>query len=161
MIHIGNVSLQHLVIRIISFGSDVGVNKQKGWDVVFDFFLNTTKSSNTLIAIILVWLSQTKNKSNMMMCLLQKDNWLIACCKSHQVKQKTSRRVKNDPKYGDVSMKKKKMLASATSIQKLSTWTNTILQMQNKLNMNILTVDASRKLNGKYLGIISTLQTIT
>ena len=38
---------------------------------------------------------------------------------NHQVKHKTIRKVKNNPKDGDGIMKKKNMLASATSIQNL------------------------------------------
>ena len=68
---------------------------------------------------------------------------------------------KNDPKDGDRSMKKRNMSASVTSIQHSSTWTNRILQIQNILNMNFLTVNASIKLNGEYLGILSKSLTIT
>ena len=52
-------------------------NTYKGWDVVFDFFPQEKKSSNTLIVIGLVLLSQMKTKRNMIMFLIQKDNLLM------------------------------------------------------------------------------------
>ena len=105
----------------------------------------------------LVLLSQMKRKSNMIVFIIQQDKLFMEYYMIHQLQYKTMKKAKiNDPKYCDKSTNNRNMSASDSSIKKSSTWTNRISKMQNILNNNLLTVNASRKLNGKYLGILST-----
>ena len=93
-IHRYRVSLQQLLIHIISVELlRVEVHRRvRMWCLIC--FLKTTKLANAIIVMILVLLSQTKSKINIIICLLQQDMWLMACSMIHNIKLKTSRKVK-------------------------------------------------------------------
>ena len=67
----------------------------------------------------------------------------------------------NDPKDVDGIMNNRNMLASDTPIKSFLNMEKQDITNEKKLNMNILRVDASSKLNGEYFGILSTSLTIT
>ena len=74
------------------FETVVGGNTQKGWDLVFDFFLKTKKLSKKTILISLALLRQTNRKRNIIMCLIQQYKWLMARSMIHQGENKTRRK---------------------------------------------------------------------
>ena len=162
MIHRGHVSLQQLVIYIIYLELLwVKIHWRVGmWCLIL--CLKTKKSSNTLITISLVFLGQMNRKNNMIRCLLQQDRWLMARSMSHQVKEKTGRKATTMTK--NMVMEVRIIIICRHQLRQFkiySTGRNRISQMQNILNMNFLTVDTSRKLNGKYLWIPITSLKIT
>ena len=122
------------------------------------FLLNTTKLSNILIIISLVLLSQTKRERNMIIYLLQQGKWFMACYMSHQVKHKTRSKATTMTQ----NMVTELMIIGRYRHQLhqfniFSTWKHRILKIKNILNVNLLAVDTPRKVNGKYLGILSKL----
>ena len=116
----------------------------------FICFLKTTKFSNTLIVISSVLLIQMNRKRNMIMFLLQQDKLLMACSMIHQMKPKTMRKAKEIIQNMVMEVRRRRRCRHQLRQLKISLmWTNRILQMQNIFNMEFLTLDASRKLNGK------------
>ena len=98
----------------------------------------------------------------MIICLLQQEKWLMAGSTINKVKQNTRRKVTEITPQKVMELIR--IIICPNQLGKLrifSTQTNRIFQMQNILSTIVLTVETSRKLNEKYLGILSISLTTT